>query len=170
MNDVEIQRLIRMPKRISEPPAKHWRQDLAQRRKDFRLESIEGQESFRAFARQSNVFPENFSIGLEYEPSDGSDPIILIRCNGPHGDYNRGADPDHPHFHPHIHIATESAISAGERAERIASRTNEFLGVKEAMQFFLRTVSVNEEDQAIYFEEDITQLLFELPEANDDAS
>jgi hypothetical protein len=76
MNDAEIQRLIRVPKRVSEAPAKNWRQDLAQKRKDFRLTSIEGQESFRAFARQSMVFPENFSIGLEYEPTDGSDPII----------------------------------------------------------------------------------------------
>jgi hypothetical protein len=169
MNDAEIQRLIRAPKKISEPPSRNWRLDLAHRRKEFRLVSVDGQESFRVFARQSTVFPENFSIGLEYEPTDGPDSVILFRCNGPHGNYNRAIDPDHPHFHSHIHIATEAAISAGERAERHATRSNEFVTIKEAMRFFLGAVNIDEEDQLQHFEDDVTLTLFELGEGDNDA-
>jgi hypothetical protein len=170
MNDAEIQRLIRVPKRISEPPSRNWRLDLAQKRKDFRLVSEDGQDSFRAFARQSLVFPENFSIGLEYEPTDGSDSVILLRCNGPHGDYNRAINPDHPHFHSHIHVATEAAMSAGERAEREATRTSEFVTSKEAVRYFLHAVNVDNDDQAQYFEEELTLTLFELGEGTVDAT
>jgi len=64
-----------------------------QRRKDFRLESSNGSgEQFRAFARQNVAFPENLSIGLEYEPQDGQDATILIRCNGPHVEFNGEVD------------------------------------------------------------------------------
>jgi hypothetical protein len=64
-----------------------------QRRKDFRLESSDGSgEQFRTFARQNVAFPENLSIGLEYEPQDGQDATILIRCNGPHVEFNGEID------------------------------------------------------------------------------
>jgi hypothetical protein len=169
MDDAEIQRLISTPKRIAEAPSKDWRNDLAQKRKDFRLVSSDGAESFRAFARQSLVWPENFSIGLEFEPKDGSDCIILIRCNGPHGDYNRAAKPDHPHFHCHVHLATEAAISQGLRPESAAKESDKFASVKEAMRFFLETVNLNREEQDRYFADDVMPSLFELPENTNDA-
>lgn len=162
MDDAEIFRLISMPKRITEPPSKAWKEDAWQRRKDFCLEASDGQgQKFRAFARQSKIYPENFSIGLEYEPQDGQDAIILIRCNGPHGDFNAQTNTDHPHFHPHVHRASYSALSKGERAERYAERTNEFTNVKQAMRYFLETVGVEAEDQNRYFEEDLRKTLFE---------
>jgi hypothetical protein len=170
MEDAEIQRLIRIPKRIAEAPSKDWKNELSQRRRDFRLVSSDGEESFRAFARQSLVFPENFSIGLEFEPLDGSDSIILVRCNGPHGDYNRAAKPDHPHFHSHIHMASQEAIEKGFRAESNATETNRFASVREAMRFFLDLVNLNADEQQKYFQEDVTPTLFELPETTDDAS
>ena len=170
MNDAEIQRLIRLPKKISEAPSSTWKVDQAQRRKDFRLVSLDGQESFRAFARQSIQFPENFSVGLEYEPSDGSDGTVLMRCNGPHGDYNFALNPQHPHFHSHIHMATEAAISAGMRAEHNASRTNEFTTVKEAMRYFLDTINVDTDGQLEHFADEVMPTLFEIGEVEDDAT
>jgi hypothetical protein len=129
VDDIEISRLIRTLKRITERPTKAWKDETYQRRKDFRLESADGGgEKFRAFARQSTVYPENFSIGLEYDPPDAEDSVILIRCNGPHRDFNGQSNPEHPHFHPHVHKASSLAISKGERAEKYAERTDKFAG------------------------------------------
>jgi hypothetical protein len=169
MDDEEIQILISVPKRIAEAPSKDWKNEAFQRRKDFRLVSEDG-EQFRAFARQSIVFPENFSIGLEFEPRDGSESIILIRCNGPHGDYNRAEKPNHPHFHSHIHMATEEAIAQGRRAESSATETDQFASVREAIRFFLNAVNLNFEEQHRHFADDVNLMLFELPENTDDAS
>ena len=121
MTDDEIQRLLKLPKQVSDPPTKSWRTEELHRRKDFGLVSKDGETRFRAFARQSIRFQENFSVGLEYEPDDGTDGVILIRCNGPHGDFNRAVNPTHPHYHPHIHVASAEAIEAGQRAESSAA-------------------------------------------------
>jgi hypothetical protein len=115
MTDVEIQRLLNLPKQISDPPSKNWRTEESHRRKDFGLASIDGEIRFRAFARQHIRFVENFSIGLEYLPDDGTEGVILMRCNGPHGDFNRATNSEHPHYHSHIHTASEAAIDAGCR-------------------------------------------------------
>jgi hypothetical protein len=72
MTDVEIQRLLKLPKQVSDPPTKNWRAEELHRRKDFGLVSKDGEARFRAFARQHIRFPENFSVGLEYEPEDGT--------------------------------------------------------------------------------------------------
>jgi hypothetical protein len=161
MTDAEIQRLLDLPKQVSEPPSKTWKIEGLHRRKDFRLVSKDGEARFRAFARQHSKFPENFSVGLEYEPDDRNECVILIRCNGPHGDFNRAKDPTHPHFHSHIHKATESAIQAGERAESRAAITTEFSTMKEAMRYFLNTVAVDSNDQARFFENDLRVTLFD---------
>lgn len=164
MTNAEIERLINLPKQVSDPPTKSWRIEDLHRRKDFGLVSKDGDARFRAFARQSTRFAENFSIGLEYEPDDGTESITLLRCNGPHGDFNRAADPTHPHFHTHIHTATEAAIEAGRRPESMAVITTEFASVKEAIRYFLNAVAVDANDQARYFEEDLRLTLFDLTE------
>ncbi len=162
VNDTEISRLIGLPKKLTIPPSKTWKDESFQRRKDFCLEAEgEGAEKFRAFARQSKVYPENFSIGLEYEPQDGADPIILIRCNGAHGDFNGQINPEHPHFHPHVHKASNRAISSGERAEKYAERTDKFVTVQQAMRFFLQAVNVDTNEQNRFFEEDLRTTLFD---------
>ncbi|QMV19333.1 hypothetical protein GOB94_12050 [Granulicella sp. 5B5] len=166
MTDTEIQRLLNLPKQISDPPSKNWRTEDLHRRKDFRLVSKDGDVRFRAFARQHVRFPENFSVGLEYEPDDGTDSVILIRCNGPHGDFNRAINPLHPHYHPHIHIATAEAIDAGQRAECHAEITTEFASIKEAIRYFLNAVAVDANDQSRYFSDDLRLTLFDMTEFN----
>ena len=160
MDDEQIDKLINTPKRISDPPSKAWRDEGFQRRKDFRLEAIDGSGNFRGFARQSVTFPENFSIGLEYEPTNGDDSIILMRCNGPHGDFNSTIDPEHPHFHPHVHRASSLALEKRERAEKYATRTDRFITVEQAMSFFLETVNLDLDERERFFEEDLQRDLF----------
>jgi hypothetical protein len=164
MTDAEIQRLLSLPKQISDPPSKSWRTEELHRRKDFGLVSKDGEVRFRAFARQHVRFQENFSVGLEYEPDDGTDSVILIRCNGPHGDFNRSMNPTHPHYHPHIHTASAEAIEAGERAESHAEITKEFSSVKEAIRYFLNAVAVDVNDQARFFQDDLRATLFDMTE------
>jgi len=164
MTDTEIQRLLNLPKQVSDPPTKNWRTEELHKRKDFGLVSKDGDVHFRAFVRQHLRFVENFSIGLEYEPDDGTDSIILLRCNGPHGDFNRAQNPSHPHYHPHIHTASAEAIEAGERAESRAAITTEFSSIKEAIRYFLNAVAVDVNDQARYFEDDLRLTLFDMPE------
>jgi hypothetical protein len=164
MTDVEIQRLLKLPKQVSDPPTKNWRTEELHRRKDFGLVSKDGECRFRVFARQHVRFTENFSVGLEYEPDDGSVSVILLRCNGPHGDFNRAVDPTHPHYHPHIHTASAEAIEAGERAESRAAITCEFSSVKQAIRYFLNAVAVDANDQARYFQDDLRATLFDMTE------
>jgi len=164
MTDVEIQRLLNLPKQISDPPSKNWRTEESHRRKDFGLVSKDGEVRFRVFARQHLRFAENFSIGLEYEPEDGTDSIILMRCNGPHGDFNRAINPTHPHYHPHIHTASAEAIEAGERAESRAAITSEYSTIKGAIRYFLNAVAVDANDQARYFPDDLRMTLFDMQE------
>jgi len=155
VDDREIDELLALPKRITEPPSKKWREEDSQRRKDFRLESFDGTYKFRAFARQSIVYAENFSIGLEYEPASGDDSMILIRCNGPHGDYNGQLQPEHPHFHPHVHKASSRALLRGERAEKYATRTTDFLTAEQAVAFFLNVVNVSSSEREQFFREEL---------------
>ena len=35
---------------------------------------------FQVFMRRSDEFPENFSIGLIYQPNDERGEIVLMRC------------------------------------------------------------------------------------------
>lgn len=161
VDDSEISQLISKPKRISDPPSKTWREKPFQRRKDFRLEAIDGSGKFRAFARQSSMYPENFSIGLEFEPENGDDSMILIRCNGPHGDFNNRVNPEHHHFHPHVHRASSAALEKNERAEKYAIRTDQFVTFEQAMRFFLEIINLDPEDKVRFFQEDLQRNLFE---------
>ena len=124
--------------------------------------SKDGELRFRAFARQSVRFQENFSIGLEFEPEDGSEGVILLRCNGPHGVYNRSSDVAPPHFQPHIHTATAAALEAGEKAESHAEVTDEYAVLKEAMRYFLGRVSLDANDQARWFGDELRTSQYDL--------
>ena len=58
------------------------RLDGKMKRNDMTLKSTDGKHSFRAFLRQSEEFPENFSVGLVYQPGEEPGSFQLIRCNG----------------------------------------------------------------------------------------
>lgn len=97
---------------------------------------------FLVFLRQNDDFPENFSIGLTYRPNDGTGDVTLLRCNGPHGEYNGKLDPNHPHWGFHVHKATVEAMDAGLRAEKNAEKVDDYASFKEAIQYFLNAVNL----------------------------
>jgi hypothetical protein len=80
---------------------------------------------------------------------DGSEEIPLLRCNGPHGEFNREFDAAHPHHSFHVHRATEEMIASGARPESYAETCAEFASYEEALQYFIRTVNI--ENAAEYF-------------------
>lgn len=117
------------------------REEFGSRRNDFRAQGEHG-EDFRVFMRQSIDFAENFSIGLDYVPRDGSGRLCLIRCNGPHGPRSVGPLETIPHFAFHIHLAKEENIIQGSRPERGGEITKEFASYDDALRYFLRRCNV----------------------------
>lgn len=108
----ELDELISCPKIITEAPKRQMRLEGSQRRNDMRLREKAGNRDFGVFMRMHDEFQENFSIGLKHDPRDGSGEVILLRCNGPHGEYNNRFDASHPHTEYHVHRAREAAITA----------------------------------------------------------
>jgi len=137
-------------------PARDLRNDM----KLVASDDTEGQ--FSVFMRKSGDFPENFSIGLIYHPADSPGEITLVRCNGQHGEYNGGpGDPSDPHWHYHVHQAQEVALDAGERAEKYAVKTDAYASFEEAVQYFLKTVNLDEKESRIHFPTKVQSILFE---------
>jgi hypothetical protein len=156
----ELDELITCPKEITEPPRRELRLEGSQRRNDMRLRSQGGDREYRVFMRMHDDFTENFSIGLVYLPKDGNGELVLLRCNGPHGEYNANFDPQHPHAEFHVHRASEDAIRAGFRPEKRADRTEHYASYSEALSYFLQEVNIV--NAGPYFPDDRqTSLAFE---------
>jgi fructose-1,6-bisphosphatase len=87
---------------------------------------------------------------------------VLVRCNGPHGTYNRGSgDANHPHWDFHIHVATEKALAADGKAEKYAEKTGAYASFEEAIQYFLKAVNLNQKEAEKHFPlRNQTQFLF----------
>lgn len=159
----ELDDLINCPKEIIELARRDLRLEGNQRRNDMRLRAEGDDREFRVFMRMHNEFNENFSIGLVHLPKDGSGELALLRCNGPHGEYNANFDPEHPHAEFHVHRASEAAIRAGFRPEKRAERTERFASYREAFAYFLQEINIV--NAAAYFpDERQTTLAFEEPE------
>ena len=146
-----IDDLIACPKKISDPPRRDMKLVGGFLRNDMKLlsDGIEGE--FSVFLRQSEDFPENFSIGLVYDPKDGSGGINLLRCNGQHGIFGGTFDPDHTHWDYHIHKASEAAIAAGLKPEKYAEKTLQYASLEQAVQYFMKAIKLDEAEAKKYF-------------------
>ena len=147
----DIDALISCEKTVSDPPRRDMRLAGAHWRNDMKLvaEKVDGE--FQVFIRRSDDFPENFSIGLTYDPKDGRGEITLIRCNGQHGVFGGTFDPNHPHWGYHIHRATEASIVAGLRPENHAESTAAYASFEEAVQHFVRLINLKAEEADKHF-------------------
>lgn len=145
-SDANIIALIECPKTTTKAPRREMRLERGSLRNDAELISEDGEHHFRLFVRQSAEFLESFSIGLIYEPRDGSSSITLLRCNGPHGQHRNIPFAPDEHFHYHIHEATAAAIAEGERAERYAEKTDKYAAFEQALAYFLRRINLLDRD------------------------
>lgn len=147
--DEQLESLVSSTKRIVDPPMVKPRVERGSMRNSMILESTDGQYRFRVFMRQSEVFEENFSIGLDYLPKDGSGSFCLLRCNGKHG-----AHRDHPHHLSfHVHRAMAEDVNNGNKQERNIEVTIDYASYLNGLVYFLKVANVNlsQEESNRYF-------------------
>lgn len=140
--DEELKSLVACPKKVIDPPRRDMRLDGKMKRNDMTLQSADGKHEFRVFMRQSDEFPENFSIGLMYLPNEETGSFQLIRCNGQHG--GERAHSHHAVFH--VHRSKADDINAGIMEPRHIEETNAYASFREALAHFCATVQVEKSD------------------------
>ncbi len=104
----DITNFITCEKVISKPPKRTPKDENRCWRNDMELTTLDGNEHFSVFMRQSQILPDNFSIGLQWHCQETGKKITLIRCNGPHG----GNKSISWHFTPHVHLLSEENYNA----------------------------------------------------------
>lgn len=136
--DEELTALINCPKQISEAPRREMRVDGKMKRNDMTVKSTDGKHAFRVFMRQSDEFPENFSVGLIYLPGEDPGSFQLLRCNGQHG--GEKVHPHHAVFH--IHRTKADDINAGIFEPRHIEQTGAYASFREALAHFCDTIQL----------------------------
>lgn len=139
LTDQEINRLINIPKRITNPRARPKEDRKTQ---SLKYNIVSGEHKFEMYIRQNLRLSSSFSCGLIYYPTNG-DKITLMRCNG----Y------DHRHTNPieggevldrvcHIHIATQRYIEAGRKADQYAEITDAYTDIHGAVRTLLSKCNI----------------------------
>ncbi len=103
-------------------------------------------ESFHVFMRQSIVFLENYSIGLVWNRKNDK-PVILFRCNGPHG----GNENSSHRFVTHIHRLNLEEAAVNRFVETDTKETEEYTTFEDAAWFFLSYCGFRIEEIEKYF-------------------
>lgn len=140
----EIDALIKCPKTISNnnPPRKAMALEKGHYRNGMDLQSLDGKNKFQVYMRKNAKFEENFTIGLDYIPADGSGRITLLRCNGPHGGHINTWEFESPHFGHHIHIAKADNINDGLKSDIYAEVTQKYSTYFDALFYFLKYCNI----------------------------
>ena len=149
LTDAQIDDYIRCPKNIVRPPNpshklinRHYRNEV-----DWLGHGTE--EKFQIFIRINAAFPENFSIGLSFQPIGTSGVYIkLLRFNGDHGGLHVNAE-DHSSFTQgcHIHRATQYAFENNLRSENYATLTDSYTTYYDALCIFVEMAHILNTDQ-----------------------
>lgn len=142
--DEEIEHLINCRKIIVEKPKKEMIVERGTERNGMLLAAKDEQYSFQVFMRQLIAFPERFSIGLVYNPSDSPDKLILLRCNGAHGEHKNKVIDNVTIPGCHIHRATNAAIVEGLAAEAHAKATDAFFSYEQALIYFFQIANIED--------------------------
>lgn len=155
--DAELAALIACSKQVLNPPRREMRLEGKMKRNDMTLQSAEGKHSFRVFLRQSDEFPENFSIGLMYAPGEEPGSFQLIRYNGQHG--GERVHPHHAVFH--IHRSKADDINAGILEPRHIEQSTAYASFRQALAHFCAIIRLEKPDdyfpglsQTLMFPED----------------
>jgi len=139
----ELDELISCPKQVVDPPRKEMRSEHGHQRNDMTLSSLDGERHFSVFMRVNKRFPENFSVGLIYNPRYERGDLTLLRCNGRHGEHdNSPIDDPQPHFGYHIHRARAGVINAGLPPEKFAELTDTYASFAEPLRHFLQLANI----------------------------
>ncbi len=150
--DELIKTLIECPKIITKAPSKNFRTERGYLRNDFEVQSEDKQYNFECFIRVNEKFMENFSIGMNFIPTDERGSVPLLRCNGAHGPHKVY---DHHNF-SHIHRATAETIAKGLKPDSNIEVTIEYTSYQEAITYFLKLARIKEGNQ--YFPDNQLEL------------
>ena len=145
LTDNRIVALIAEPKRIlSKSPVNGYREENHHNRCDLELESEpDGERKYAVFVRQNQHFIENYSIGLRQLTGDPSmGPIILVRYNGPHGEYSTQQDGHYATAHTHRLTEEELAAGSTQPQEKHREPTDRYGTFDEALHVFLNDIGV----------------------------
>jgi len=141
-----ISGLIEIPKFIVDPPKNIEPRGGYSKRKFF-MKSDDHLHDFSAFINHNETFQENFSIGLVYISKSDLGKVVLLRCNGAHGEHESAKH----HIACHIHYSTADRINNKLRPEGKIEMTNEYVTIEEAIQYFIKKIGLNAEDRRKYF-------------------
>ena len=138
--DAKLAALRSMPKQVTNPGAR-WSEKPksrpAHRQRMFQANGqLDDEVRFAVYQRQNLVDESDFSCGISYLPPGGP-PLTLARYNGPshvHGDIA---------YRPHIHRASEDAISAGRKPDSEAADTDRFETLEGALDCLIRDFNVS---------------------------
>jgi hypothetical protein len=145
--DDYINELITCEKQILETPREGKEPRAGYRKTTFSLLSLHGEQSFTGFINQNLTFLENYSLGLVHLSKNEYGKVVLIRCNGLHGENEQFPH----HIGCHIHTATAKRIEDGLKPEGNIIMTNEYLTIEEAIQFYLKKIGILASDRLRYF-------------------
>ena len=147
MKNEKIQELISCPKVVVDKPRRTFKNKGKHKENEFVLNAGNSDEKFIVRLRKHSEFVENFSIMLEYFDLELEKDIKLIRFNGPHQSIHRNTviNDETWSSKSHIHIATQEAIEAGQRAENFAEITEEYQVFEEALILFWQRVNITED-------------------------
>jgi len=124
MTDDRIDSLLKTPKRIINPAARMV-PDANHDRQDYVVQSVDGSENFKVFARQNKTVNDDFSCGLMWV-SPGGESMILTRYNGSSHEHPNKIEKNKISYDCHIHLATERYIKANMRPESFATKTDAY--------------------------------------------
>lgn len=141
-----LEELIASAKKVTIPPKKEMIIERQCRRNQFDAYSPELDETFHVFMRQNCILPDDYSVGLMWNRKE-AEPIIIFRCNGPHG----GNENISHKFCTHIHrLNLELALEDVFR-ENDTTETEEYSTFEDALFFFLSRCGFNTNEMQPYF-------------------
>ena len=144
----ELQQLLTCPKKVINPPLKKHRvTDRGYCENSFTVKAEGTGIEYLVFIKQNSRFPENFSVGLLFNPPDQKGLITLVRCNGKHG--GTISTPHHAHFH--IHKATAEALNKGMLESGEIEITDQYADLDNAIQCFVKMINLDAEDRSKFF-------------------
>ena len=140
LTDDQIESLVKMPKRVTNPNAKkvikpgHWQ-------KNYALDVTDGKYRFVIYVRQNTEIEVDFSVGLRLE-LHGSEPLTLVRYNGSSHRHPNKIEKTVIDHQCHIHRATERYIASGKKPDGFAELNTNYRTVYGALHCLVHDCSV----------------------------
>lgn len=133
LTDENIETLLKMPKRVTNPSAR-WVEKPGHRQRNFKVQGDD--YLFELYQRQSTFDDVDFSCGLAVIKPDGQ-MLTLVRYNGESHKHDQIV------YRCHIHKATGQAIRAGKKPESHADMTHGYKTADGALSCLIKDCNIS---------------------------